>query len=114
MLPSSSAPPASSAIPMIKNKKGKGKQAAEIKLVPEHQRIFQNICIFRNADNLDFFPNSDTHPGRRQRIVRALEYGASWQREFNDSITHIITDREYDYSQLLKYLKLKELPVSYS
>jgi hypothetical protein len=37
MLPSSSAPPASSAIPMIKNKKGKGKQAAEIKLVPEHQ-----------------------------------------------------------------------------
>jgi hypothetical protein len=43
MLPSSSAPPASSAIPMIKNKKGKGKQLAEIKLVPEHQRIFQNL-----------------------------------------------------------------------
>lgn len=43
MPPSSSAPPASSAIPMIKNKKGKGKQVAEIKLVPEQQRIFQNL-----------------------------------------------------------------------
>lgn len=43
MPPSSSAPPASSAIPMIKTKKGKGKQAAEIKLVPEHQQIFLNL-----------------------------------------------------------------------
>lgn len=43
MPPSSSAPPTSSAIPMIKNKKGKGKQVAEIKLVPEQQRIFQDL-----------------------------------------------------------------------
>jgi hypothetical protein len=43
MPPSSSAPPTSSAIPMVKNKKGKGKQVAEIKLVPEQQRIFQNL-----------------------------------------------------------------------
>jgi hypothetical protein len=43
MPPSSSAPPASSAIPMVKNKKGKGKQVAEIKLVPEQQRIFQGL-----------------------------------------------------------------------
>lgn len=40
MPPSSSAPPTSSAIPMIKNRKGKGKQVAEIKLVPEPQRVF--------------------------------------------------------------------------
>ncbi|KAI4842316.1 DNA polymerase beta-like protein [Aureobasidium sp. EXF-8845] len=105
MPPSSSAPPTSSAIPMVKNKKGKGKQVAEIKLVPEQQRIFQNLHFY-------FFPNSDTHPGRRQRIIRALEYGASWQSEFNDSVTHIITDREYDYAQLLKYLKLEELPAA--
>lgn len=51
--------------------------------------------------------------GRRQRIIRALEYGASWQNEFNGSVAHIITDREYDYSQLLKYLKPKELSVNY-
>jgi hypothetical protein len=43
MPPSSSIPPASSAIPMVKNKRGKGKQVAEIKLVPEQQRIFQNL-----------------------------------------------------------------------
>jgi DNA polymerase IV len=62
----------------------------------------------------DFFPNSDTHPGRRQRIIRALEYGATWQPEFNGIVTHIITDREYDYPQLLKYLKISELPVSHT
>ncbi|THZ24380.1 DNA polymerase beta-like protein [Aureobasidium pullulans] len=57
-----------------------------------------------------FFPNSDTHPGRRQRIIKAIEYGASWQDKFNDTVTHIIVDRDYDFEQLLKYLKLKELP----
>ncbi|KAG9764438.1 DNA polymerase beta-like protein, partial [Aureobasidium melanogenum] len=103
MPPPSSAPPASSAIPTIKNKKGKGKQVAEIKLVPEDQRIFKDLQFY-------FFPNSDTHPGRRQRIIRALEYGATWQPEFNGIVTHIITDREYDYPQLLKYLKISELP----
>ncbi|KAH0144518.1 hypothetical protein KCU82_g15157, partial [Aureobasidium melanogenum] len=57
-MPPPSAPPASSAIPMIKNKKGKGKQVAEIKFVPEDQRIFKDLYFY-------FFPNSDTHPGRR-------------------------------------------------
>ncbi|KAI5209766.1 hypothetical protein AUEXF2481DRAFT_5907 [Aureobasidium subglaciale EXF-2481] len=102
-MPSSSDPPASSAIPMVKSKKGPGKQVADIKLVPENQRIFQNLHFY-------FFPNSDTHPGRRQRIIRAIEYGASWQNDFNDSVTHIITDHGYNFEQLLKYLKMNELP----
>lgn len=68
----------------------------------------------QDAEFLDFFPNSDTHPGRRQRIIRAIEYGASWQPDFNDTVTHIITDKEYDYPQLLKYLKTSELPVSHA
>ncbi|KAI5275783.1 DNA polymerase beta-like protein [Aureobasidium subglaciale] len=102
-MPSSSAPPASSAIPMVKSRKGPGKQVADIKLVPENQRIFQNLHFY-------FFPNSDTHPGRRQRIIRAIEYGASWQNGFNDSVTHIITDHGYNFEQLLNYLKLNELP----
>lgn len=52
MPPSSSAPPASSAIPMIKSKKGKGKQVAEIKLVPEDQRIFQNLHFCKSRTNV--------------------------------------------------------------
>lgn len=43
-----------------------------------------------------------------------MEYGATWQNEFNDTVTHIITDRDYDYPQLLKYLKISELPVSHA
>lgn len=43
-----------------------------------------------------------------------MEYGATWQNEFNDTVTHIIADRDYDYSQLLRYLKISELPVSHA
>lgn len=42
-MPSSSAPPASSAIPMVKKKKGKGKEEAQIDMVPEDQRIFKDL-----------------------------------------------------------------------
>ncbi|KAI5207423.1 DNA polymerase beta-like protein [Aureobasidium subglaciale] len=103
IMPPSFALPASSALPMIKNKKGPGKQVADIKLVPENQRIFQDLHFY-------FFPNNDTHPARRQRIIRAIEYGASWQNSFNDTVTHIVTDHGYNFEQLLKYLKLEELP----
>lgn len=51
-MPPSSAPPASSAIPIIKSKKGKGKQVAEIKLVPEDQRIFQNLHFCKSRTNV--------------------------------------------------------------
>lgn len=42
-MPSSSAPPSSSAIPLVKNKKGKGRQEADIKVVPEDQQLFRDL-----------------------------------------------------------------------
>jgi hypothetical protein len=53
---SSSAPPTSSAIPMIKSKKGKGKQVAEIRLVPEQQRIFQGLHFCKSRICTCLFP----------------------------------------------------------
>jgi hypothetical protein len=55
-MPPSSAPPTSSAIPMVKSKKGKGKQVAEIKLVPEHQRIFQGLHFCKSHICTCLFP----------------------------------------------------------
>lgn len=56
MSPSSFAPPTSSAIPMVKNKKSKGKQVAEIKLVPEQQRIFQNLHFCKSSMYTFIYP----------------------------------------------------------
>lgn len=60
----------------------------------------------------DFFPNNDTHPARRMRITKALEYGALWIKDWAEGITHVIADNSMNYTQLLKYLKLDALPVS--
>jgi hypothetical protein len=51
LMPSSSAPPASSAIPLIKLKKGKCKQQADIHLVPENMRIFQGLHFCKEHTN---------------------------------------------------------------
>ncbi len=40
-----------------------------------------------------------------------MEWGATWIREWKDSITHIIVDKELCYKDLLNFLKLDALPV---
>lgn len=59
-----------------------------------------------------FFPNNDVAPPRRFRIRKAMEWGATWIKEWKDSITHVIVDKELCYRDLLKFLKVDALPVS--
>ena len=82
---------------------GKRKRTNEIKQVPEGQQVFKGLQFY-------FFPNNDTNPARRMRINKALEFGATWQKDFHDSVTHVIVDKALDYTQLLKYLKRHSLP----
>ncbi|GAB7348560.1 hypothetical protein MBLNU459_g6950t1 [Dothideomycetes sp. NU459] len=96
-VPSSTAPP-SSAIPRAA---GKRKRDADIKLVPEQLRIFRNLHFY-------FFINDDIHPGRRNRIIKAIEYGATWQRDWNSSVTHIILDSNLRYDHIK--MKVKHIP----
>lgn len=58
-----------------------------------------------------FCPNSNVHPGRKIRINKAEQYGATWQREWSDTVTHVIVDKGLDYATVKTYLKLSELPV---
>ncbi|QIX01652.1 hypothetical protein AMS68_007169 [Peltaster fructicola] len=97
--PTLSAPPPS-AIPRTTSKR---KDKDVIKLAPEAQRIFAGLQFY-------FFPNNDTNLARRLRITKALEYGASWQKDWNRFVTHVIVDINLDYATLLKHLELSAIP----
>jgi len=90
--------PPSSAVPAAG-----GKRKRDSAIIPEDQRFFDGLHFY-------FFPNNDKHPGRHMRISRAIDYGATWQRDFNDHVTHIVLDKAMSYDMLLKYLKVDALP----
>lgn len=96
-----SAPP--TAIPRLKSS-GKRKRdgTVDLQLVPEAQRIFKGLHFY-------FFPNNDVNPARAMRIMKTIEFGATWQAEWNDCVTHVIIDNKFDYGQLLKHLKVQKL-----
>lgn len=57
-----------------------------------------------------FFPNTDKHPARKTRIAKAIEFGATWTRDFTDNVTHVIADKNMDYGLLMKFLRREALP----
>ncbi|KAJ9647756.1 hypothetical protein H2199_001530 [Coniosporium tulheliwenetii] len=82
---------------------GKRKRVGTIQMVPEDQQMFKDLAFY-------FFPNNDTHPARRMRITKALQYGALWIKDWAEGITHVIADNSMNFPQLLKYLKIDTLP----
>lgn len=84
---------------------GKRKREARIELVAESSRIFAGLIFF-------FFPNDDTNVARRIRISKALQYGATWYREWQGNVTHVIVDAGIDYEGLKKYLNEVDISVS--
>ena len=82
---------------------GKRKRGEEVNQVPADQQIFAVLKFY-------FFPNNDTNPARKLRIRKAQEFGAVWEKNYNDSVTHVVVDKAMDYGLLLKFLKLESLP----
>ncbi|KAA8566933.1 hypothetical protein EYC84_010029 [Monilinia fructicola] len=80
-------------------KKVTGKKEKPLKLVPEKERIFEGLNFF-------FLPNDDKSPSRRARITKARERGATWVREVNEPITHLIIDESLTRKDVLTYLKV--------
>lgn len=76
----------------------KRKRAESFNLMPESRQVFKG-CLFY------FFPNNDINSARRFRIKKAKEYGAIWEPEWKEGITHVIADRGLTYDDLLKWLK---------
>jgi DNA polymerase IV len=83
-----------------------GKRKRETDTVATKQsQLFGGLCFY-------FFPNNDVHPARRMRIAKAVQYGAKWEKSWSESVTHVILDKSMELSQLLKYLRLEDLPSS--
>lgn len=62
-----------------------------------------------------FLPNDDVSKARKLRMRRALEWGARrvGQWGLDTGITHIIADNDLTYKDVISYLKITTLPVSY-
>ncbi|KXT04265.1 hypothetical protein AC578_7898 [Pseudocercospora eumusae] len=82
---------------------GKRKRESSFRSAPQDQQIFRGLVFF-------FFPNDDKNPVRRMRINKAREYGAVWQRDLDDQVTHVISDKNMDFASLLKWLQVEQLP----
>lgn len=97
---SSGALPPSSSMPQAI---GKRKRESAVKPMPKEQQIFNGFHFY-------FFPNNEKHPARFMRITKAIAFGATWQRDWNSHVTHVVLDKSMDYSMLLKFLKKDDLP----
>ena len=89
--------------PAVPKATGKRKRSTETKQMPEEQQVFKGLVFY-------FFPNNDTNPARKMRISKALEFGATWHKDFTETVTHVIVDKSLNYSQVLKFLKRDSLP----
>ncbi|KAL8797912.1 MAG: hypothetical protein Q9182_007128 [Xanthomendoza sp. 2 TL-2023] len=81
----------------------KRKRDRALELLPEAQQVFRGLRFY-------FLPNDDVAPARRLRISKVLERGATWRKQFDDEVTHVILDRTLNYNDLLKYLKRSSIP----
>ena len=108
-------------VTVLKDVNGKRKRGHSVSLMPESQQIFKNsfFCTYMERDAfileltvIVFFPNNDIAPSRGFRIRKAMEWGATWIKEWRSSITHVIVDKELCYKDLLNFLKIDALPVS--
>lgn len=94
--------PVKNAAPAPVKATGKRKRRAELRMVPEVDRIFNGLQFF-------YFPNNTINGARRMRIEKAQQYGATWHPTWNEAVTHIVLDKSMTMSELYKYLKVESL-----
>ena len=92
-------PKAANREPSVTGKRKRG----EIRTVPLELQVFEGLRFF-------FIPNDDVAAARRLRIRKAIEYGATRVSTWSTAVTHVIVDKAVTYKDVLKYLKMTELP----
>lgn len=100
--------------------RGKKRKLSSVK-VPEAEQIFKglNFCtlltmhvaILTDKATPVFFPNTTVNQARRMRIMKAIEYGATWIENWGDTATHIIADRNISFQELSKFLRNPSISV---
>ncbi|KAI9840016.1 MAG: hypothetical protein M1819_000208 [Sarea resinae] len=84
-------------------KSGRRKRVEAPNRIPDAQKIF-------NGHNFYFIPNDDVAPARRLKISKAIEYGATWLKQWGQDVSHVIVDRNITYRDILSFLKISHLP----
>jgi len=91
---------AASTVASVTGKRKRG----DVKTVSLELQVFEGLQFF-------FIPNDDIAAARRLRIRKAVEYGATRVSTWSTAVTHVIVDKVVTYKDVLKYLKLTEVPV---
>jgi DNA polymerase IV len=74
----------------------KRRKTGPAKVRPEHEQIFRGLEFF-------YIPDNDIAPTRRQRIAKAVEYGAT-RTGAVDRATHVVVDRSISYKDIEKII----------
>jgi DNA polymerase IV len=85
----------------------KRKREPSFKSIPIERQVFRDLHFY-------FFPNNQSAPARRMRITKACEYGATWHKDWNAAVTHVVMDKNMVYTQLTDWIKIKEFPENVS
>ncbi|KAK2596177.1 hypothetical protein QQS21_006382 [Conoideocrella luteorostrata] len=83
--------------PSLHVRNGMKRKREALKLRPEDEQIFKGLSFY-------YIPNNDIAPARRLRINKSREYGAVWAREDALAATHVVVDKEIDFSAVEKIL----------
>ncbi|EWC48365.1 hypothetical protein DRE_02134 [Drechslerella stenobrocha 248] len=73
------------------------------KMQPVERQVFKGLVFF-------FIKPDIKRPERKMRMDKAREYGATIATDFDDTVTHIIADKELKYNDVTKFLKLSVIP----
>lgn len=91
-----------SSMPLVAGKRKRDSTINPIP-IPKEQQIFDGLHFY-------FFPNNEKHPARLMRINKAIAFGATWQRDWGERVTHVVLDKAMDYAMLLKFVRKESLP----
>jgi hypothetical protein len=100
---SSSAPPRSKDI--MPRGTRKRQKITKSKLVPEELQFFKGKLFY-------FFPNDKINAARRMRIEKFEQYGGTWVQHWGTAVQVVIMENQLKHEDLLKYLKITQIPVS--
>ncbi|KAI1118901.1 hypothetical protein F5Y14DRAFT_398109 [Nemania sp. NC0429] len=82
----------------------KRKRPSPLRMAPESKQIFKGLRFAYIQDN-------DLNPARREKMTRAREHGATWERNFAEA-THVIVDDGLSYADIEPFLRKKLTPSS--
>ena len=84
-------------------KRRRSSRETRTSLLPAERQIFTDLIFF-------FFPNNDANATRRMRIAKAVQYGATWSKDWRSDITHIIMDDGMPFEEFTKFMKISIVP----